>query len=255
MKPAYSFSEFMLPQNIALKTNPLERPMQEYSANSEDDIASAVKDMRVSGKKKISIRCSERFFQKFLQDSGILWRSTARWGVQKCECAYRNNIITLSDLVIFPNWAYCDSKASIVEALKAVRKNHAQEIVLVLDQKLFKQIVNDNFTELFYWLAALGLETGAYQYSADSCSVNLSDFKPHNAFTKKIANLSELKTAIQDGYASGRPVLDLWLPPRLFNKIISTPQLLFSAISESGINTEISWSYTQEQSRIQLHIN
>ena len=257
MKPVYSFSNFMLPENMTARTNQFERAEQEYQVSSENDMTDALNRMATLNKDKITLRCSETFYNKFLRDDGLLWRLLARAGGQECDCRHRAGIITLSNLVKFSHWKYCDTKEAISKAAENIIKDKLPEFTFVFEPKLFKQFFDgkNKLTELRYLLAVSGLDSEACQYNEKTCTIILQKIKPYNAFTAKVSTSSEMKEKVKIGCRSGKAVLDLWFSSVLFQKVIKEPQLLFSTIQDMGINGRISWSYNQNDARIQVQMN
>ena len=63
MKPVYSFSDFMLPENMTDRTNQFERVEQEYQVSSESDMIDASNRMTTLNEEKSTLHCSETFDQ------------------------------------------------------------------------------------------------------------------------------------------------------------------------------------------------
>ena len=182
----------------------------------------------------------------------------ARAGGKRCDCSHRANIITVSNLLKFSHWKYCDTEASITAAAKNIAGDNIAVFSFVLEEKLFKKFFNvqNGISGLIYLLAVGGIDFESYQYSEDTLAVTFSKIKPNNSFTVRVSALSELKEIIKDAYSSGKAILDLWLTPTLFKQIMKKQDLLFSTIrDETGIDKEISYSYNQEYSRIKIQVD
>ena len=257
MKDAYSFTPAMIPSNMAVKTDTAERMTQEYPAESESDITDAIREMIISGKDKLTIRCSEKLMKALLRDGDIFWRSMTRAGGRQCDCSYRDNTILIRNLAVFPHWAYCDSEEAVISAAENIRNKRITEFTFVFEPKLFTQVFNgkNRFSELYYLFAVCGLEFGASRFNESYCAVTFLEIKPCDSFAAEASSLSEIEEAVRDGLRKNKSSFDLWLTPNLFKKIMRDPQQLFSVLPDKGINKKISWSYSEELSRIQIRIN
>lgn len=257
MKPSYAFSDFMLPKNMAEKTQVYERPTREVQVSSEDEMIKVFRGMIISGSDKITLRCPERFYNTFLRDDGLLWRCLARVGIEKCDCNHRNNVIRISKLVLFSHWAYCEKAEDVTKAAENILANNVQKFTFVFEPKLFQQSFSakTKFTKLRYLLASGGLEFESCQYSENACTITVMNIKPYDAFVSEISTAIGIELIVKKGCRSGKSVLDLWFTPLLFQKVMKNQELLFSPIRNMGINKEISYSYSQDNSRIKIQLN
>ena len=249
----YSFSKDFLPHNTSNQTSINERPENEYNIDSENDITRAA---MYSDEAKITLSCSDKFFSVLMKNKNILWRALARGGVENCDSQIIGNNIILSNISDFDEWKYCTDYESLSKAAVYARDNYISEMVFVLEPRLFDKFLRDSksIKEMKYFFVINGIEFESYQYNQGSCVLILSGIKNYNAYVEKISSLSELKNSVIKGYRSNKRIIDLWLPKNIFKQAIKNPDLIFSGLRELGNKNSISWSYSEDDSRIIINL-
>ena len=136
---------------------------EEMYANTQDDVVHFLSDAVSKGETNISITADEAIYGA-LSDSDTLFDIFNASGIAAAQPLFHDGVLTLSDIVAFPNSVLCQT---IEDALRAF-ESKAESVTLRMTDTFYDSFTKDNFALFFKLDGLAGIKSKENVYYADT---------------------------------------------------------------------------------------